>query len=1455
MIALTVMIFFTSAVFTLLNDTSNSFQKSYDNFVKVGNLHDFTVKENFSVTGEVNYNVNDSVNNKDYYNMKLLPINNKKITSQDYTLNINNKNTNLLFKKTTTKDNTNPKILIDNSAGAISVTDEKSKTTTTINSSGSNAATFKNIINDLNTNSDDISNTKVVINMSWDKSKTTLSYLDYFNTLAQLGSDTTKAPFVVNVDSKIQASINRYLYTNSNQKTTLENSIKSSEQYNFIQKIKNSDTYSGLNLDQFNAININSSADNNYYKVVSVQNHYDVANTSGATNNKLPINNTDNWSAKTIDKLNVFSGSGLPAPDKYSVLKSNLLAQIMVKTPKLNKNTIAWDDHGSSVIANWGSTIPASNSIKSISATVANISPGFAKAHYKTALSSSLSDQLNQFLAEGQGNGKYDFTAYLTWLNNLPDQYKVKVDNTSFVIRGISLSPDFMYPVMDSKHLTPNPSNEALVYTDWRGYEGIHTAFRTNPIEKFLVGTFASGSSSAQKTKVLNWINTQARQVMNFPTNVKIASLNNDFKNSGIAAARIGFISTLVSAINHISLATIIFLIALTAFVSIIITSKYISSRKSSLGILKSLGYSNFKIASSLLVFSIIASSIGATTGYLLGLSLQNQMIGLFVNYWTIPTDTISFSWVSFTTMFVLPIIGLSLLTYLVAFIKLREKPTVLINPSSGFKINFIARHFTKIFNGFKATRKFKYSLAFSSITKLLTLSAIIGGTITTATFYLSNHNSFIDAQKNTQAEKAYKFSIDLETPTIEGGDYRAVPFKQLGFTPDPNDYKNNKNPLSTPYIQAALSTKANPSIKTDSIYGVNPNYQYMPTLNALTQPGKLGNLHFPTMLDGAGASGDPYYLEQHVQTKFGLRSYNSMVDAWQVAVSKMPPNQRNAMNHQYNQMISALKTDTTNNITYTDPNNKSNSKPVTSKVNVIADIFYDKNNNLKSLSSGKYSSWKDSGMGPSSPFLSLMTFGMKHYDSYRLDYGYVPLENNDETYTDINGPIYSINGSTNVSREDGKELGDQKVMGITDGSKFIKLLHHNSSINHLLFNNSSSTPLIVNQFAKKQYNLHVGDDISFKVKNDIYRFQRKIKDNPLWTHAGIVQKDYKNQKIANFQIVGINDSYQGSEFFTSQSLANKALGFQAMQSSLTNIKGTDYDVPTDRNNQFPIEDPRSPSYNHGIIKSDFSSANSINTFIADDEQGRNQKVHFNGIFSNNDTATYLSKSMNVYSPSGLYPAMDTFDPHDANAVTLLSNPKTINAFKGLNIIGNNNLKSNATNANNMITDFNNVYGKSIYLSAVINVDPKDASDFMFSNFTHIENKIEKIIFITMLIIATIITITASNMIIADNKYLISNLKILGFRNREISNMFLSIYIPAIFFGVLLAIPLVSWLIKIFNFTIFKNTSIYILSPLHWWYFAISLGAVGVIFGFTYLLAWRSLSKRKAIEILKEGGN
>jgi hypothetical protein len=94
----------------------------------------------------------------------------------------------------------------------------------------------------------------------------------------------------------------------------------------------------------------------------------------------------------------------------------------------------------------------------------------------------------------------------------LSNKYKVNVGGgTPYVILNSGITADFIYPIVNIQHSTPNPSNECIIFANTNGYGRVADAFRGNPTENYLVGRCING----HKVKaVLNSINAKAQQEM-----------------------------------------------------------------------------------------------------------------------------------------------------------------------------------------------------------------------------------------------------------------------------------------------------------------------------------------------------------------------------------------------------------------------------------------------------------------------------------------------------------------------------------------------------------------------------------------------------------------------------------------------------------------------------------------------------------------------------------------------------------------------------------------------------------------------------------------------------------------------------------------------------------------------------------------------------------------------------
>jgi hypothetical protein len=99
-----------------------------------------------------------------------------------------------------------------------------------------------------------------------------------------------------------------------------------------------------------------------------------------------------------------------------------------------------------------------------------------------------------------------------TWISGLPDSVKVNVGGgTPYVILNSGITADFIYPIVNIQHPTPNPERECIIFANTYGYGRVADGFRGNPTENYLVGRTINGSDVNQ---VINSINAQAQTMM-----------------------------------------------------------------------------------------------------------------------------------------------------------------------------------------------------------------------------------------------------------------------------------------------------------------------------------------------------------------------------------------------------------------------------------------------------------------------------------------------------------------------------------------------------------------------------------------------------------------------------------------------------------------------------------------------------------------------------------------------------------------------------------------------------------------------------------------------------------------------------------------------------------------------------------------------------------------------------
>jgi hypothetical protein len=132
---------------------------------------------------------------------------------------------------------------------------------------------------------------------------------------------------------------------------------------------------------------------------------------------------------------------------------------------------------------------------------------------------------------------------------------------------------------------------------------------------------------------------------------------------------------------------------------------------------------------------------------------------------------------------------------------------------------------------------------------------------------------------------------------------------------------------------------------------------------------------------------------------------------------------------------------------------------------------------------------------------------------SYYVSYNSVALHDDDEVYTYLDA---------NVNKKNGSKV---RVIGIQNGSEYVKLVNKKGHVINSLLDNDTvngNPKIIINAYAAHKYHLNVGSTISFNIDNTANRFDGQIKG----------EDTSVNQ---TFNVVGINTSAEGEEYFISQ--------------------------------------------------------------------------------------------------------------------------------------------------------------------------------------------------------------------------------------------------------------------------------------------------------------------------------
>lgn len=1495
------LVFFSSTIYTTLNNTTTNLNKSYQKISDEGNLHDFVINENFkygngSYSLEIPKNPNDVNSQPIDGTVKISSITQK--TKNSY---------NVTFELDTLK------ILDENSEflwtdAYYKIYDEYSK-------EPNNYSLFKTflsfeseiLVKQTTTNTIDINN--------W--------YLD---------NDFINESFNIVEEKKIE----------------LQKYVTSEFKKIYIKDLKN--TFD-VDVRDFNSINITNTKQGIFFKMIesSTSNSIDklvITDGNNLTNdidhfekfNKLETFNQeekDKYFRELVEYLYKAKWSSGHSDHNNFIDLYNKVSSDSTYNPYTNK-----DING--IVSN--SKIKKQSSIfKSIIDTNGVYSNGFSikfsflssgvipvigvleeYSSYEIVISNEYLSKLKKEpinINLWNDHKKDSQESFELWFKSLPDKNKISIDNQEFIILGTGISPDFMYPVLSFENVVPNSDKEQLVYVNGFGYSKMLDAFRGNNQENFIVGKFVNVSAHNKK-RIIEQINEFNTKYMAWPTNIPSTYFYDDISNTITPTAlRMQFIPNTILAMKTVSIFLTTITVVLSIFISIVVIQRFIQINRNNLGIMQANGYKKWEITLGVCALISIPVGIASIIGYGIGVGVQQNVIDLLGNFWTLPTTIEPFSFIILLPLFLVAVVGFMLVTVIFSFWSLRGETSEFMKDDSKYKSTKLAEKIKKPFSKFSIMTRFRAAIAFSSIWRIVLLSIMSAGLMMSLTFSFNAIGAFDNSSKKTFEPRKYSYAIDLLTPTLQGGQFYAIPSQFQGITFDRNKYFNNSKEDFIgvdSYNDKWVSSK----IENTNYYGKyldNTKKEYNPIFYYFIKI--FGNSQIVSQEDSNKQNTELFYLKNktsykpYINAELGVGSLST--NPWFLAEQLMPPNNANYVNQTYKDIFS--KATELNNSNVNDKNNHlinlgiisktsdasnevvdgktyerktyyeyiknfskvyavqkqyTNSKPSISGVaeNSIVLITQEEanNNSLLFLNKTDSNEFYDYyfefdnkkitqailgiRMSFNVNFLCLLFWIYSNenlYDyAYGINYNKVVIDSNesrsDSAYSYLEFNIETING-------DKKNISDNFVANGLLGNqnhpetRFEIKNIDNEEIAPKLWNyeikieeNANVYPMIVNAYAEEKYSLNIGDKISVRVKNSTDRYSR--------LHFGI---DYP---IATFKIIDISTTYQGPEFYISQYDANEILGL-----TINNIKPK---VPTSKEELKSKVSWDKVEYDWGNSYQ-LKTSQEVATINFDRNNFDPKRSGFNGIFSlSSSELKEVTSGMSLYSPTGIYPATDRIDTNTLIINKLLSSPdnmkkfiETLGFFDLVSKDSNGNFDWNATASSakikSIIDSVSAVFGNSSSFAIITNVESKDSTINVINTISSTATKIQNIVLSIIIIISITIVIIISSIIINDSIKLAAILKCLGLADRNNALSFLSVYFPVFILGLIISIPFSILLSILYVKVIMIYSGILLVIKPIWWHFVLSALGVIMVFGISYRVAWSNLTKMNLSESIK----
>lgn len=304
-------------------------------------------------------------------------------------------------------------------------------------------------------------------------------------------------------------------------------------------------------------------------------------------------------------------------------------------------------------------------------------------------------------------------------INDLEIGDNYSIGGVDYKIVGFTYAPDYIYPIVSFSAPVFDEAKNNVIYINNDDYSNVNgveeksysIVYNKDVSRKFeiTIQTDPNAEDTSDDSMIDMFEEEQetiSYSMFTMTRLARIGALQMEFKSDRLFAEYFLYL-----------------LLSVAVFIIVIITKKRIDDEKLQIGVLKSLGYSPLSIAVSYLVYPIIGALIGGLLGYTIGIIIHGPLANFYISYFVIPLDNFKFDLNYLKNCTLIPMIFLSLLSYLIAIFMLRKKPLYLLKEGSNLHVNIFTKIANKITSKLSFKYRFKYSLAFRSIPKLIVVA------------------------------------------------------------------------------------------------------------------------------------------------------------------------------------------------------------------------------------------------------------------------------------------------------------------------------------------------------------------------------------------------------------------------------------------------------------------------------------------------------------------------------------------------------------------------------------------------------------------------------------------------------------------------------------------------------------------------------------------------------------